>query len=173
MKAFDGFRCRRAPDIVLRPIVDADMRFLSDLYASTRAQELAQTGWPVPMQRDFLAQQFALQHRHYSEHYADADFFLLLRDAEPIGRIYLHRSGGEINIVDIALLPPCCGKGLGSALLAEVIDEAAATKSKITLHVEPNNPAYRLYERLGFGLVEHRGVYDYLEWLPSRPDQIS
>jgi len=32
------------------------------------------------------------------------------------------------------------------------------------LHVEPDNPAQRLYQRLGFRLIENRGVYDFLGW---------
>jgi ribosomal protein S18 acetylase RimI-like enzyme len=35
---------------------------------------------------------------------------------------------------------------------------------QVTLHVEPNNPAQRLYQRLGFTLIEQRGVYDFLGW---------
>jgi ribosomal protein S18 acetylase RimI-like enzyme len=40
----------------------------------------------------------------------------------------------------------------------------------VTLHVEPLNPAQRLYRRLGFRLLEDRGVYHFLEW---RPDQLN
>jgi len=35
------------------------------------------------------------------------------------------------------------------------------------LHGEPDNPAQRLYQRLGFRLIEHRGVYDFLGWSAS------
>lgn len=39
------------------------------------------------------------------------------------------------------------GKGLGKALMQHAIDTAVGD---IALHVEPHNPAKRLYERLGF-----------------------
>ena len=32
----------------------------------------------------------------------------------------------------------------------------------MTVHVEKNNPARALYARLGFAIVEDRGVYDLL-----------
>ena len=32
---------------------------------------------------------------------------------------------------------------------------------------EPNNPALKLYERLGFRLIEERGVYLFLGWMPT------
>ena len=50
------------------------------------------------------------------------------------------------------------GLGIGSALLVALIDEAAAAGfAAISLSVEIDNPAQRLYERLGFtrlGLVD-------------------
>ncbi|HPM05023.1 MAG TPA: GNAT family N-acetyltransferase [Candidatus Cloacimonas sp.] len=39
------------------------------------------------------------------------------------------------------------GKGLGAQLIKEVL---ANTEGSIALHVEYDNPAKRLYERLGF-----------------------
>ena len=41
---------------------------------------------------------------------------------------------------------------------------AAAGGKSVTIHVERMNPALRLYERLGFRLVEDKGVYLFLSW---------
>ena len=41
---------------------------------------------------------------------------------------------------------------------------AAAAGKSVTIHVERMNPALRLYERLGFRLVEDKGVYLFLSW---------
>jgi hypothetical protein len=49
-------------DISYRPISDADLPFLGRLYASTRLEELAVTGWPQEQIDAFLAQQFEAQH---------------------------------------------------------------------------------------------------------------
>jgi len=38
------------------------------------------------------------------------------------------------------------------------MEEAAHSQKPVTLHVEPYNPAVRLYQRLGFRVVEQRGV---------------
>jgi hypothetical protein len=35
----------------------------------------------------------------------------------------------------------------------------------VTIHVEKNNPAMRLYRRLGFTAVEDKGVYDLMRWV--------
>jgi ribosomal protein S18 acetylase RimI-like enzyme len=69
--------------------------------------------------------------------------------------------------MDIALIPDWRNRGVGTRLLNEILDEAQTTGSRVTLHVEPDNPAQRLYRRLGFQLIEHRGVYDFLGWDPA------
>jgi ribosomal protein S18 acetylase RimI-like enzyme len=81
--------------------------------------------------------------------------------------VYVYRSPGEIRLMDIALVDAERGRGLGAALIRELMDEARATNASITLHVEPGNPARRWYERLGFALVEDRGVYHFLSWSPK------
>lgn len=157
------------PGIALRPIADADLPFLSELYASTRLEELAPVPWSEADKRSFLHQQHTLQHRHYQTHYADAEFLVLERAGEPIGRIYVHRSPGEICLIDIALLPPHRGRGLGAALISELVAEADAAGLPITLHVERENPARRLYARHRFLLEEEGEVYHKLRRDPRPP----
>ena len=165
-RAFVGAHAGRAQAIGFRAIVDADEEFLSALYASTRADELAPLAWSAQEKRQFLAQQFVLQHRYYQQIFPGADYFVVLHDGEPIGRVYVARDGDALNLVDIALLPQWRGHGIGSALLGELVDESERTQRAIELHVEPNNPARRLYERFSFVLVENRGVYDLLRRAP-------
>jgi ribosomal protein S18 acetylase RimI-like enzyme len=62
-------------------------------------------------------------------------------------------------MVDIAILPPWRGRGVGGALLRALQDEARAAVRPLTIHVERMNPAMRLYERLGFRLRADKGVY--------------
>ncbi|HSE12940.1 MAG TPA: GNAT family N-acetyltransferase [Rudaea sp.] len=162
--AFAG-PCSVGPSRVgFRPIAEADRAFLAELYASTRVEELAPLPWPDAAKSAFLNQQFTAQHTYYHQIYPDADYLLILRNEERIGRVYVHRSPGRISVIDIALLPEHRGQGIGSALFAELIDEARVNSCEIDLHVEPSNPAQRLYLRLGFRFVERRGVYDYLIW---------
>ncbi len=160
----------RAPGVTLRRIDDADRAFLSDLYALTRAAEMAPVPWPEQAKRDFLQQQFDLQHDYYHANYQGADFLLIEVDGERAGRIYVHRSPGDIRVMDIALLPELRARGIGSALLGELIDESERSGSSITLHVEADNPAVRLYRRLGFEHLEDRGVYQFYGRRPRSRD---
>ena len=61
--------------------------------------------------------QFDAQHAHYQEHYAGAAFDVILVDGQPAGRLYVAREADEIRIVDIALLPEFCNRGIGTTLL--------------------------------------------------------
>lgn len=163
---------RGAPGgVALRREEESDRAFVDDLYASTRAEEFAQVPWPAEAVDGFLRQQSELQRAHYQQHYAGALFLIVEAADGPIGRLYLHETPGEVRVMDIALLPPSRGHGIGTALIASVLDYAQRAGARVTLHVEPNNPAQRLYARHGFRLVERRGVYDFLEWRGPTPLQ--
>ncbi len=143
------------------------MPFLLSLYAETRAQEMVSVGWSSEQQWDFVRQQFTAQHTDYQARYPKAAYDLLLLGDTPIGRLYVDRRTDEISILDITLLPEYRGQGHGTILLQELIKEAASLTLPIRLHVEPHNPARRLYTRLGFIPLTDNGIYVYMEHTPT------
>jgi ribosomal protein S18 acetylase RimI-like enzyme len=147
----------------LRRVEEADMAFLVDLYASTREQELAQVDWDDGLKRAFVEQQFAAQDAHYRQNYPGATLDVVEADGEPAGRLYVFRGDSDIRIMDIALAPPFRGRGIGTKLLQALIEEADASGSKLSIHVEHNNPARSLYDRLGFRPVGEHGIYVLME----------
>ena len=160
LKAASGF------GVSYRPFADEDLAFVSALYASTRREELAMTGWPAEAQEQFLAQQAAAQHSHYSLHFSDAEWLIIERGDEAIGRLYLRDQSADLHIVDISLLPGSRGQGIGGAILADTLALARSQGKGVTIHVEINNPARTLYARLGFETVEEKGAYDLLRAQP-------
>jgi GNAT superfamily N-acetyltransferase len=142
--------------ISYRAMTDGDLPFVAALYAMTRAEEVASTGWPAKLQAAFLDQQHRAQHSHYRSAWPDGEWLLIERGGEPIGRLYLARQDGMLLVVDISLLPVARGAGLGTAILTDIL---AAETGPVELHVEARNPARRLYERLGFAVVEKQPVY--------------
>jgi ribosomal protein S18 acetylase RimI-like enzyme len=152
----------------LRPARASDRALLFQVYASTRADELAVVPWDEPTKQAFLAQQFEAQDVHYKRHYPDASFELIEVDGQPAGRLYVDRRDEEIRIIDIALLPPFRGRGIGGALLSELLDEADASGRKLSIHVERENRARMLYQRLGFTVAaDDGGVYLLMERPPT------
>lgn len=150
--------------ISLRPITPEDDSFLAGVYASTRAEELAVTGWSEEEKAVFCRGQFDAQSAHYKEHYPGAFLQVIEKEGVSIGRLYVARWKREIRIMDIALLPEHRGSGIGTKLLRELQEEARAAGKSLTIHVERFNPALRLYERVGFKQVEDKGVYLLLSW---------
>ena len=71
--------------------------------------------------------------------------------------------------MDIAILAAARGAGLGTRLTRSLLDWGDALGLPVTLHVEPFNPAYRMYRRAGFAYVRSTGVYHYLERVPGTP----
>jgi len=154
-------------EITCRPITDADQELNYTLYASTRAAEMALVPWSDEEKEKFLRFQFHAQKAHYDEHFPDAAFDLILVDGLPAGRLYVDRRKDEIRLVDIALLSERRGQGIGGRILREILAEGEEKGLLVRIHVEANNPAMRLYKRLGFEKVEEQGVYHLMEWTPG------
>jgi ribosomal protein S18 acetylase RimI-like enzyme len=151
----------------LRPVAGDDRAFLLDLYASVREPELALVPWDDATRRAFVEHQFSAQDTHYRQHYPGATLDLIEVDGEPAGRLYVHRGPGDVRIMDIALAPAFRGRGIGTGLLRTLIAEAEESGRKLSIHVEMNNPARTLYERLGFRPAGEHGVYVLMERVPT------
>ena len=150
--------------ISLRPAEPGDADFLYEVYAGTRADEMALVPWEDAQKEAFVRMQFNAQHEHYHTHYPDASYDIVLSDGEPVGRLYVDRRPEELHILDIALLPRHRNAGIGSALLKDLLAEAEQAGVPVGIYVERFNPAQRLYERLGFTRIADEGVYYQMEW---------
>lgn len=151
----------------------ADQEFLYQLYASTRAMEMANVPWDGSQKEAFLRSQWQLQTAHYRTHYPEASFSLILDGDDRIGRFYVDRTLEDIHLLDLTLVPERRGEGIGTALLQELVAEAQQGRRSVTLYVEIFNPAQRLYHRLGFRTVQDEGVYLRMErpWQESATAQ--
>jgi len=156
-----------AQGLSFRPINADDRGFLYDVYASSREEELAVTGWDAAQKQAFLTMQFNAQHTYYQEHYPQAAFLVILRAGQGIGRLYLDRRPEDLGIIDIALLPEYRGQGIGTAILAAILSEGQRLAVPVRIHVERFNPALRLYTRLGFRQIADQGVYYLMEKTPD------
>jgi ribosomal protein S18 acetylase RimI-like enzyme len=124
------------------------------VYASTRDEELAAVPWTAEEKGMFLRMQFTAQDMHYRTHYKGAAFDVILVNDEPAGRLYVHRTPREIRVMDIAVLPEFRRRGLGERIFRDLFAEADRDGKRVTIHVEVQNAARRLYDRLGFRVVD-------------------
>lgn len=154
--------------LILRPVKTGDEDILYRIYASTRMDEMAYVNWTEEQQTAFLRMQFNAQTTHYRNHYPNAEYQIIEREEGiPAGRLIVDRSGGSILLMDIALLPEYRNAGIGTALLKELLAEAAHKNQPVVLHVETFNPAMKLYERLGFIKTGENGIYHEMMWTPG------
>ena len=89
---------------------------------------------------------------------------MIVAGGERAGRLYVARWPDEVRIMDLAVVAEHRSRGIGTALLRRLQAEAEAASRKLSIHVERFNRALRLYERLGFAVVQDKGVYLLLEW---------
>jgi ribosomal protein S18 acetylase RimI-like enzyme len=154
-------------ELKLRPINELDLAFLSQLYASTRMDELRVTGWSSAQKEIFLHSQFQLQHNHYQQQFAAAQFQILEINSNSIGRLYYSWERNNLRLIDIALLPDYRHQGIGGKLVRELMARVEEQKGKLTLYVDINNPARNWYIKLGFIATDDSLVndaYQLLEW---------
>jgi GNAT superfamily N-acetyltransferase len=151
----------------LRATVAEDEAFLQRVYASTRAEEVARIGWDAAQQQAFLQMQYQAQRRSYLMQFPAAEYYIIQRTAEDVGRMIVDRSSDVLWLIDISLLSEHRSAGLGSTLIGDLQAQAARVGKPVALHVDKSNRARHLYERLGFVKTADGDIYIEMAWRPS------
>ena len=86
---------------------------------------------------------------------------------KPVGVFLVNRNTNEIEIEQIYILPEYQNKGIGSKLIVALRNEVQNLTIPLKLHVLVVNPAYKLYERLGFNTVKETNERRYMEFRPK------
>ncbi|MFT4252284.1 MAG: GNAT family N-acetyltransferase [Caulobacter sp.] len=156
----------RAKGLSLRSIRFEDAFFLRDLYADLRAEELAAVDWLPAQKRAFTDSQYDLQDAHFGRAHPHAWRLIVERRGKPVGRLYLDDAAEGLLVVDIGLLAPARGKGIGADLLKAA--QAHARRQGLPgvwLHVLKDNLRARsLYERLGFATTGETPTHWRMDW---------
>ena len=150
-------------ELALRAECSDDERLLYELYASTREEELALTGWDAATRESFVRMQFIAQRSGYREMFPAAEFAIVLAGGAPIGRLVINRSTEELRVVDLVIAPGHRNRGIGTALMKQLIDECADSKKPMRLHVLRGSRALNWYQRLGFRVIEDSEMHVEME----------
>lgn len=89
-------------------------------------------------------------------------------EGAPVGCLAVAEHDDHVFVDRIALLPSWQGLGIGTRLMRQVIDDAERRDLPVRLSVLDNNPARRLYERLGFRVTSIEPPRIKMEWQPRR-----
>jgi len=144
-----------------------DEPFLRMLYASTREEELALVEWPESVLEAYLRLQYDARAADYRRRHPDAVQHLLLVDGEPAGRLWVDRAAEAWHLLDVALLPAFRGLGFGAHCLQRLLAEATAAGVAVQLQVAHENPARRLFTRLGFAAQGSDDLSRAMVWSPA------
>ena len=140
-------RAMTNPDYTLRPATDADYDFLYDLHVATIKTTVDATwGW------DDDAQQVL-----FRERWSPAETQVVVVEDQDVGTLRLVENQDEVIINLIEIHPDYQNRGLGSTIIQDILTEAHQRSLPVLLSVlKANEAAYRLYERLGFEIIEER-----------------
>ena len=81
--------------------------------------------------------------------------FIAEDNSQVLGAVWIRQFEDEPHPeLAIAVLPEAIGQGIGTQLMERIIDESKNKFPIIMLSVRADNPALRLYQRLGFQTVK-------------------
>lgn len=142
--------------------------FQYQLYVSTRNEEAASWGWDTAQCDAFFKMQFDLQRRSYKMQYPNAGYQLIWWDQEIIGSFLIVDQEEYLLLADIALLTEYRNQGFGSQVIRHFQQRAGRERKRMKLRVLSSNiAAHRLYERLGFQVVNLHGMHLEMDWLET------
>ncbi len=100
-------------------------------------------GWDESWQRNYFDDNFDPGKRH-----------ILQWQRQDVGTLSIRETKDELYLALIELLPQYQGRGWGTAVIQELMQQAQRTNKTFTLHVlKKNRRAVALYERLGLDIV--------------------
>lgn len=130
-----------AENVGLRQADDADKEFCYRLHKAALGDYVAAIwGWDERAQRDWHERLFD-----------PGNWQIITMGGADVGMISVDRRPEEIYLGRIEILPEYQGRGIGTRLIGDLLDEAERRGVPVVLDVlVVNRRAYALYERLGF-----------------------
>jgi GNAT superfamily N-acetyltransferase len=95
----------------------------------------------------------AAQQKIVAQAVTDAGTSILRQDAADVGWLQVEETRHVVQLKQIFLVPAVRNRGLGTSFLKWMKERADRKRKDLTLDVLSNNPARRLYDRLGFKTV--------------------
>lgn len=141
-----------------------DMALLHALFSDAVAEQFGSL--PQPQRQQLIRHQFDMRERQYRHSWPDAIDQIVIFDGTACGRRFWHEDAAELRLIDIALLSGFRGSGVGSELIRDLQQRSDAKSKPLRLSVHAENPACKLYRRLGFAVIGQDDIYLHMEYAP-------
>ena len=91
---------------------------------------------------------------------------IIVREGVRIGIYVVERAPDHVQLLQIFILPDYQRLGIGSHLIERLLAEARAARLPLRLRVLRVNPAFELYRRMGFKVVQETPERYFMEHPP-------
>jgi ribosomal protein S18 acetylase RimI-like enzyme len=136
-----------------------DEEFLYQLHKATMRDYVEETWgrWDEEWQRVY-----------FHEHQPVQERLILQLDGKDIGVISVQERTEELFLRILEILPAYQRRGIGSIVVRDLLNRAAAQGKAVALKVlKANRSARSLYQRLGFGVTGETDTHYVMEWIKS------
>jgi GNAT superfamily N-acetyltransferase len=142
------------PAYSLRDATQRDFEFLYSLNVQTMKSYVEQTwGWDDADQLARFGAAFDPTNRK-----------IIVSDGQDVGVVAVEKSPRGVFIALVQIAPQWQRRGIGTQVIEDIMNAARMRGLPTRLQVLKVNPARRLYERLGFHLVEETQTHYVMEF---------
>lgn len=152
----------------LRPARPEDEPFLFRLFAESQEQ-LALLRSNEVLWQSLVEMQYRGRKLSYAATFPEAsDSVVCLDDGAggntPVGRLLVDRKAERWRIVNVSVLAAYRHRGLGTSVLKECQAQCREAGATLELEVARQNPAVRLYQRIGFRVTGEDLLAMRMDW---------
>ena len=141
-----------------------DEPFIRKLMIETLAGQLHACSWPDAIRESLLDTQYRIRRNGFRASAENHPGTIVLLDGEPVAWYIETESDDEIRLVNLVVANQHRRKGLGSAILRQLLIHSDHSGKTLRLSVAINNPrAAELYARFGFRRTGDDGVHHFME----------
>ncbi|MCW5958520.1 MAG: GNAT family N-acetyltransferase [Pyrinomonadaceae bacterium] len=153
-----------SPEIKLRPRRKDDESFWREVFYDSVRRHFEALNLAENELENILDFQFQAQSIDYEKNYPQASNFVILYQNKSAGRMIHSTEQGDLHLIDLSILSDFRNQGIGTKILEWLFEQSRRTKLPIRFYVEKMNPAFRLYERLGFKKAADVTTHFQMEW---------
>jgi ribosomal protein S18 acetylase RimI-like enzyme len=136
---------------VLRPALPGDEAFLRALFECSREDDFALLPGSQESKSLLIDLQFRAQSAQYRANHPHSEHAVVTRDGASVGQVRTAQRSDAIDLLDISVLDTHRCRGIGTAVVLDLIERADAARLPVYLSVWAlNSSARRFYAGLGF-----------------------